>query len=285
MKSKASLLLSLGLGLLAVVLLFTWANARERQLLRLADMTDVIVATRDIPPNTILDEQVVARKQVPALYAQPKAVTALAEVHGRIAVVPIPAGAQVQSTFLEAAGRAALAYDVPRGRRAVTIAVSDVTGVAGLVRPGNAVDIFGTFEFGRPIGRSGGEIQYADEKTETRVLMQNVQVIAVEREHRLEGPEPRRAAEVEAGAPAEVRRDRSYANVTVLASPQEAQQLILAQELGTLTLTLRSTLDAGQLADLGWLDELGLLKVQVPVKRRPRPVWREIRGTGGLPRF
>jgi pilus assembly protein CpaB len=284
MKSKASLLLSLGLGVLAVILMITWASARESQLLQLSDMKDVLVVTRDVPPNTILDEQVLSRKQVPATYVQPGAVTSVDAVRGRIAVVPIPRGAQVLSTYLEAAGRAALAYEVPRGQRALTIAVSDVTGVAGLVRPGNFVDIFGTFEFGRPVGTRNGQIQYADEKTETRVLMQNVQVIAVEREHRLDRPEPRQASE-DGPAQETSRRDRRYANVTVLAGPRDAQRLVLAQELGMLTLTLRSNLDAGQVMDLGWLDELGLLEVKVPVKKRPRPVWRELRGTGGLSGF
>ena len=51
------------------------------------------------------------------------------QVRGRVAAAPIPAGAQILGTYLEEDGRMALAYEVPRGRRAVTIGVDQVTGV------------------------------------------------------------------------------------------------------------------------------------------------------------
>lgn len=292
MRSRAALLLSVLLGVIAVVMLLTWARGRESELLQLSEMKDVLVASSDILPNTIIDEQLVIRKQVPATYVQPRALTVLEEVKGRVTTVPIPTGAQILGTYLEDAGRTALAYDVPRGRRAITIAVSDVTGVGGLVRPGNFVDVFGTFEFGRPTGFQGGQVTYADEKTETRMLMQNMQVVAVDREYRRERPvarpyttpEEAQAAAQQEAEQAAAQRERSVANVTVLASPEQAQQLVLAQEIGTLTLMLRSNLDAGQVVDLGSLDALGLLKVPVPVKPRGGPSWREFRGgtLGGL---
>ncbi len=78
MRSKAALLLSLVLGVVAVVLLMSWARAREADLLQQSNMTAVLVATRDIPPNTILDQQLVQRIQVPQRYVQPKAI---AEMH------------------------------------------------------------------------------------------------------------------------------------------------------------------------------------------------------------
>ena len=67
-----------------------------------------------------------------------------------------------------------------------------------------------------------------------------------------------------------------------LADPRQAQELVLAQELGgTLTLALRSPQDAGTVIDLGLLDQLGLLKVPTPVIPRPEPfapLFREFRG-------
>ena len=129
---------------------------------------------------------------------------------------------------------------MPRGRRAITIAVSGVTGVAGLARPGNFVDILGTFSFGRPTSYQGGQLVYADEKTETRLLLQNLQVAAVERGSARAGPcraplrerrGSRRAARpMEEGAAAQ--RERSVSTVTLMATPDEAQQLVLAQEVG-----------------------------------------------------
>jgi pilus assembly protein CpaB len=286
MRSKAALLLSLVLGVVAVVLLMSWARARETDLLQQSNMTNVLVATRDIPPNTILDEQLVQRIQVPQKYLQPKAIADIGQIKGRVAATPIPIGAQVLDTYLENEGRMALAYDVPRSRRAITIAVTAVSGVGGNIRPGNFVDIFGTFEFGRPTGYQGGQIVYADEKTETRLMMQNVQVGAVEREIRKGGPSarhyvsPEDAAEQEKSMGEELRaaRERPVSNVTLLTSPTQAQQIILAQQLGELELVLRSNLDTGEVIDLGSMDQLKLLNVPTPLKPRRGQTFREIRG-------
>jgi pilus assembly protein CpaB len=277
------------LGVVAVVLLFAWASGLRRQLLEESEMVAVLVATVDIPPNTIIDERLVQRIEVPKKYQQPKAMTDFNLVRGRVAAAPIPVGAQVLDTYLEEEGRMALAYDVPRGRRAITIGVDPVTGVGGNVRPGNFVDMFGTFEFGRPTGYQGGQLMYADEKTEVRLMIQNIQVVAIERDIRRGGAPARRyttqeeMAEAQTAAADEARaaRERPVTNVTLLVSPEQVQQVVLAQELGRLTLALRSNLDAGQVIDLGSMDQLKLLGVQTPVKPKAgRPAWREIRGGG-----
>ena len=67
-------------------------------------------------------------------------------MQGRVATVPSAAGTQILATMLGDESEDALAYEVPAGQRAVTISAADVMGVGGLVRPGNRVDIIGTFE-------------------------------------------------------------------------------------------------------------------------------------------
>lgn len=287
MRSKAALMLSIGMGLLAVLMMAVYMNGRENRLLELAAPKDVLVAASDILANTVVDERMVQRIQVPAKYQQPKALTDLREVVGRVVAVPVPRGAQLLGTYLEDAGQTALAYEVPRGRRAVTIAVSDVTGVGGLVRPANFVDIVGTFEYGRPSGTQAGRTTYTDEKTETRTLMQNVLVIAVGQDHRGERPDPVTpdqarslgADQGQAQASTASNRSGEVRNVTVLVTPSQVQELVLAQQIGTLTLALRSNLDAGQVLDLKTLDPLGLLQMPIPLKSRQSPVWREFRGS------
>jgi pilus assembly protein CpaB len=196
----------------------------------------------------------------------------------------------VLQVYLEETGQKVLASELPRGQRALTIAVNEVTGVGGLIRPGNFVDIFGTFQFGRPVSAGAqGQLQYADQRTETRLLMQSVLVVAVGREQFGERPIPRRApqagvtddtrAAAQAAAQEEqARRNRDVRTVTLIVGPRQAQELVLAEEIGSLTLVLRSTLDEGAVADLGMLDPLGLLKVPIPPIPKPRPWWREMRG-------
>jgi len=263
MSGRAKLLLSMVLGLLAVFLVYMYVRGIERQLYEEVDMQNVVVAREAIAAGAAIDERIVQRVQVPRKYRQPQTFPAVEEVAGRVAVVPIPAGAQVVGGMLADAGAEALSFEVPRGRRAVAITVSDDTGVGGLIRPGNFVDIVGTFEYGRPIANQGGRMTYADERTEVRTMMQNVFVVAVNKELRRE----RIQEETSGGG---TQSTRALRTVTLLVDPQRVQELVLAQQVGELTLSLRSSLD-DTAVELPFLDPLGLLKVPIPLKpKAPR---------------
>jgi pilus assembly protein CpaB len=284
MRNKGRLVAALAAGFAAMVLTWLYISTREASLLSQSEPQVVIFARTDIPGNSVIESGMFELKSVPSAFAQPRAMTKPEDVQGRVATVPIAAGSQILATMLGDESEGALAYEVPSGQRALSIAAADITGVGGLVRPGNRVDILGTFEFGRPIGISqNGTINYADERTETRLMMQDVRVLAVDKQHRRRGAPPRpvpTAVDEEAVAPAPLEPD--IRNVTVLVSLRQAQELILAQEIGSLTLALRSNLDAGRVENLANMDPITLLGSQTPVKRRPQPVWRELRGGGGF---
>lgn len=288
MGSRAAIVVSVVMGLIALVLMSTYIGNRESELLQLAELQDAYVAVADILPNTIIDESLIQRVQVPSVYLQPSALSSAEAIVGRVTAVPIPRGAQILGGSLESQEQIPLSLEVPRGRRAVTIAVSNVTGVGGLVRPGNFVDVLGTFEFGRPTGVQQGQVQYADERTETRTLLQNVLVLAVNQLHRGARP-PARAADAEVpeqgGGEYAVTTDTTLENATLLVDPTQVQELVLAQQIGDLTLALRSDLDTGEVADLENLDPLGLLDVDIPVKPKGRRPWQEIRGLNAIPGF
>jgi pilus assembly protein CpaB len=282
MRDRGRLIAAIVAGVAAVALTWFYISSREASLLQQSAPQAVVVATADIPGNSVVQPGTFAVREVPAAFVQPRAVSREEDVQGRVVLVPVPKGTQILATMLGDEGESALAFEVPAGQRAVTIAAANVTGVGGLVRPGNRVDVMGTFDFGRPVGVSqAGVITYADERTETRLLMQDMRVIAVDQQHRRRGAPPRPVAtpaEGEEATLAPIEETREIQNVTLLASIRQAQELILAQEVGTLTLALRSNLDAGRVENLQNLDVVGLLGVQVPIKRRPAPSWREMRG-------
>ena len=66
MRSKAALGLSIVLGVLAVAVMSVYVSRQETTLLEQAEMKDVLVATTDILQNTVLDERLIQRIQVPA---------------------------------------------------------------------------------------------------------------------------------------------------------------------------------------------------------------------------
>jgi pilus assembly protein CpaB len=265
MPGRVKLLLSITLGLIAVFLVFVYLRGIESRLYQEVDMQNVVVSRVDVTAGSALDESMLQQIAVPLKYRQPQTFPAVEEVVGRVAVVPIAAGSQLSGGMLADAGAEALSFEVPRGRRAVAITVSDATGVGGLIRPGNFVDIFGTFEFGRPTGFQGGQMVFADESIEVRLLMQNVFVVAVNRELRRE-----RIADETSGQRPE--RQVALQTVSLMVEPGRAQELVLAEQVGDLTLALRSSLDSTTV-DLPNLDPLGLLNVKIPLK--PRAVRRQ----------
>lgn len=106
-----------------------------------------------------------------------------------------------------------MATQVAEGKRAFTIPIDAVSGVAGLIAPGDRVDILLT--------------RSIDRNLTTSVILQNIKVIAKDQ-----------------SANSENSRARVSATATVEVDPTEAQKLALAQQVGRLSLTLRGVNEA-----------------------------------------
>ena len=281
MKGRLGLLISIGAGVFAVIAMMLYLNARERSLMDQAAPQDVVVTTQNVLANTALDERFIQVVKVPRKYVQPGALKSPQEVVGRVSAVPLLPGSQILGTTLLEGGRESLSFNVPRGMRVIAIAVNDITGVGGELRPRNVVDLIGVFEYGVPSGSQGGQITYAQERTEAITIAQNVQIMSV-------GMDPKALAE-QAQAAAEKGKDApmpnaappppagAITNVCLLVTPQQVQEIILAQQIGTMTLSLRSSLDLAPV-DLPRLDENTFLKIPMPMKPKSGPSWREMRG-------
>ncbi|MFP4002774.1 MAG: Flp pilus assembly protein CpaB [Alphaproteobacteria bacterium] len=109
-------------------------------------------------------------------------------------------------------GKASLSNVITPGMRAVSIRVNELLGVAGFVLPGDRVDIMLT-----------REDQEGSRAPMTHILLQDVRVLAVDQriEGQAEGP-------------------NVVDTVTVEVTIEHVQKLILAQRVGTITLTLRN---------------------------------------------
>ena len=130
----------------------------------------------------------------------------------RLVLTPIEANEPLLLSKLSGKdGRAALSNTLSKGMRAVSIAVDDVSGVAGFITPGDRVDIV--------LIRSA-ETMTAD------TILENVKVVSVD-----QTADERRTGAKIANA------------VTVEVSSKNAKKLALAKATGKLTLTLRAAGD------------------------------------------
>ncbi len=269
---KKGIIIPVALGIIAVLLSYQWLKQKERQLLLRGQPVPVLVAMKDIPRMTRIGPELVKVQTVPRQFLQPGALTAVKEAVGQVTISPVLKGEQVLGTKLVAPGvETGLAIKVPKGMRAVTVATDEVSGVAGLIQPGNYVDVLGVFEF--------GDGKRSDQKGYT--IFQNVLVLAVAQNV---GPESdaakaRTMAEIEkAGGAARLLRRPMASTVTLALAPQQAQALVLGQSSGRLSLSLRSMFEGKEVQTLVPTTLNSMLGIQEKVLYTPRP-WNEIRGT------
>ncbi len=130
------LLLALGTG----VLLLNYLGS-----LRASDaavpMKRVYVASRDVPARALLNDTFLAEATRPANEVDGDAVTDLKQIAGKYSLITIPAGSVVTGAKIGEAGANALPARLPYGMRAVSISIDRVKGVAGLIQPGDRVDV------------------------------------------------------------------------------------------------------------------------------------------------
>ncbi len=279
---KKGMIIPAALAVLAVLLSYQYLQKQEQELGFKAEPLPVLVATKDVPRMTRLDESVMEAQKAPRSFIQPGALTDLREAVNQVNLVPILKGEQILGTKLAAFGReTGLAIKVPKGLRGVTVATTDISGVAGLVKPGNYVDVVGTFDF--------GDRSKSDMKTYT--ILQDVMVLAVEQNlgAESEAARARTKAQQETDSSGSSGmgggRHNASQNVTLALAPAQVQDLVLAQEAGRLTLALRSTFEGHGPEKLNPANLKDILGVNDKVIFNQRPPWREIRGTatsGGL---
>ena len=160
-----------------------------------------------------------------------------AEVIGKVATRPVPAGAMIERTAVDTAAK--LAIRVPVGMRAMSIDTTAEIAVAGLVRPGDRVDVQVVYPGADAISGARGE-----GSSRTRTLLQMVPVLAVG--EAVVGSAAAAAAASDDGkfsAPPPPAR-----TVTLALHPDQVPVLSLARATGSLSLSLRNPADSAAVA-------------------------------------
>lgn len=215
-----TVLLPLAVGLIVTTAVYVYALQGPAES-GSEDMVTVVIASQPIPVKTRLSEDMLAVRQMPRRYLEPQAVTDLAGAVGQVTTIPLAEGETVLATKLaRESGPAGLAYRVPEGKRAVTIGSNEVIGVAGLVEPGDRVDVVATFD------RDTAGID------KSRLILEDLQVLAVSQRTGLSqgarGKDSRDGKEAAANS-----------SLTLAATPEQATLLVLAEERGSLRVLLR----------------------------------------------
>ncbi len=180
------------------------------------EYTDVLVAKTTIPANEIIEEDMLEVIEIPLAYAHKEAGQSKEGFVDSITRTTIYEGEQMLAGKIVVPGDTTddFLYTIESGKRAVAIAVNEVSGVGGLLAPGNYVDVIATWE--------------VTSEHYTKIIIQNVKVLAINRSY-----DPLKFKEV-----------TEQANtVTLEVLPEVAPQLVLAAQRGSVHLMLRSSGD------------------------------------------
>jgi pilus assembly protein CpaB len=99
----------------------------------------VLVATQDIPARAVISADFLTVVRRSTAEVDSDAISAPKDVVGKFALVSIPAGSLITASKLTST--ATLPAKLAIGMRAVSISIDNVKGVAGLINPGDRVDV------------------------------------------------------------------------------------------------------------------------------------------------
>ncbi|WP_045211608.1 Flp pilus assembly protein CpaB [Desulfonatronovibrio magnus] len=287
MSNTKALLISLLVAVFAVIMLMNYISSRERAILELATPVQVVAALRDMPEGTRVEPGMIELVTVPQKYVQPGAFNDIQRVVNRSVNVPVLRGTQVLESMFFDVEIEGIAPKIPTGKRAFSIFVTDVTSVGQLIQPGDMVDIMVTVEIG-----SFQDGRAVSEEVITKTALENILVLAVDqtssvrRTGTASGSSQQAPGSVfSAGNTAAGSRSTQIKTLSLSVSPREVQILNLSQEIGTLSASLRSSFDTGQVENLPPLSAQDFLGIDRPIIPRSSPAWVEIRGADFFSRF
>ena len=213
-KAIGLLILAVVTGLAAAFYAAGWVSQRGG-----IASTKVVVAAVDIELGSKINPQMLTSVDWPTGSVPPGAFSDAKDVQDRVVKVGLLRGDAILERKLAPAGtQGGLSAVIADGKRAMTVRVNDVVGVAGFALPGNYVDVMVNAQQDRGRGDANNQI--------SMTVLEQVLVLAVAQEASRDDTKP-----------------KVVSAVTLELTPEDAERLDLARSVGTLSLVLRNQLD------------------------------------------
>lgn len=217
-RAVVMLLLSLVAGIAAVVLAARWLNERSEA----ASGAQVVVADRDLDLGQPLNASMLRLVPWPAGAVPAGSFDKVEALDGRVLRGQLLKDEPVLESRLAPVGtKGGLSAVIAEGRRAITVKVNEVVGVAGFALPGNYVDVL-------------VNTQDEAERPVSKIVLERILVLAVAQEASRDDTKP-----------------RVVNAVTLEVTPEQAERIDLARSVGTLSLVLRNQIDQSPTATAG----------------------------------
>jgi pilus assembly protein CpaB len=280
---RQRVLLIFGIAWISAALLtwFLWSRTKAPQKER---SVRVVAAARDMAAGTRLQKGDLKVISMPEKDLPRAALLDAKVAEGRALLYPVTANEPVTTPKLSTTtGADGLPATIPPGYRAISVPVTDISGVAGLLQPRSRVDVLFT--------RAGAMAEAL-----TTVVVEDVAVLSIGRNTEITQAPPQPPGG--SGTPTNINPSQQRA-VSLLVTPQEAGKLELAKNQGRLSLALRNPLDKGRMekreaVTAEALDPELFTRVRRPTMVGGRPgapvdvrdpnVWAQLTGQGPPPK-
>jgi pilus assembly protein CpaB len=203
-------------GLAAVVIGARWLSQQAT-----GASNKLVVAGSDIDLGSRLTPAMLKAVEWPAGSMPKGAFSNPAELDSRVLRTSVLSGEPILESKLAPVGsKGGLSAVVTEGKRAMTVRVNDVIGVAGFALPGNYVDIIVNTQ------EEGAKGASNKDQTISKIVLEHILVLAVAQEVGRDETKP-----------------KVVSAVTVEVTPDQAEKLDLARSVGSLSLVLRNQID------------------------------------------
>jgi pilus assembly protein CpaB len=226
-------------GAIAAYALYTYVGGIEDEANNNAERVRIFKIVQDIPKGTfgdeafaqgLIEEDVIAKEYRPAT-----AITDPAQIDGLVAISDLPANQVVVSNQFvsQATSLSTFSSLLKNNEVAITISIDQVRGVAGLLVPGDFVNLLVTPAAGTEVTVGPDDTSSAGVLTQpSRYLFQKVQILAIGQSRKLEPGET--AATNADGTPV----TSTSSGMLTFALPALAAQQIASVPAGNFYLTL-----------------------------------------------
>jgi pilus assembly protein CpaB len=222
------LILSIALGTAAVLMVRNYLSGEKVSMTQGLEPVRVVVASKNIPANVPITMEMVASRGVPKKFVHANAIYPEEGdlLIGRELLYPVRAGDPILWMDFKGGERyRGFSSMIREGERALTLRVDESSGIAGMLQPGDHIDILGTFTDSSKTTELGANRGSGVSTTIT--LLQNVVVLAV-------------GTMTSAGSGGRTGGREGSGMLTLLVTPEEAELLVHAEQSGNLQNILRN---------------------------------------------
>lgn len=188
---------------------------------------NILIAANELQAMTVVEARFAVVKRVLKEEAPLEYFSDPVQVAGQVLALPMVEGQVfIPACFVTGGSGKQLAAALRDGMRAVSVSLSDASGMDGILYPGSIVDVLVSLRLPSPDGGKGDVL--------STTLLERLQVLAIDDRMIVSSEEDKNTP----------RRNRAGRRmVTLMVDLRQAEMLRLAMEYGTVSLAMRSPLD------------------------------------------